>query len=116
MCVCRSGYEEEDVEAVGEVQSLLTCLLVKSSPMVQLGPFREHLLRVARALVRSASHSSPLGEAQLVRSWLFVGSFENLTLSQSFHFCGNLIPILNHSQTEEISAHVQSPMSHSNVQ
>jgi hypothetical protein len=27
--------------------SLLTCLLVKSSPMVQVGPLREHLLRIA---------------------------------------------------------------------
>ncbi len=33
---------------------LLTCLLVKASPMVQVGPLREHLLQVARALVQSA--------------------------------------------------------------
>ena len=50
MCV-QVWYEEEEIDAVGEVQSLLTCLLVKSSPMVQDGPLREHLFRVARALV-----------------------------------------------------------------
>ncbi len=63
-----------------------------------------------------SSFSSPLGAAQLVSSQLFVGSLENLTLSQSFHFCGNLIPVLSHSQAEEILAHVQSSMSLSNVQ
>ncbi len=63
-----------------------------------------------------SSRSSPLGAAQLVSSQLFVGFLENLTLSQFFHFCGNLIPVLNHSQAEQISAHVQSSMSHSNVQ
>jgi hypothetical protein len=61
--------------------------------MVQVRPLREHLLRVARALVQSARAFSirrlalsPLGAAQLVSSQLFVGSVENLTLSQSFHF------------------------------
>jgi hypothetical protein len=89
------------MEAVCEVQSLLTCLLVKSSPIVQVGPLREHLLRVACALVRSAWRSSPLGAAQLVSSQLFVDHFEKLTLSQSFHFSGNLIPVFNHSQAEK---------------
>ncbi len=83
--------------------------------MVQVGPLRERLPRVARALIRSA-RASPLGAAQLVGSQLFVGSFENLTLFQCFHFWGNLVPVLNYSQAEEISAHVQSSMSHSNVQ
>ncbi len=36
---------------------------------------------------------------------LFVGSSKSLTFSHSFHFCRNLIPVLNHSQTEEISVH-----------
>ena len=70
--------------------------------MVQVGPLKGHLLRVARALIRSL-----LGAAQLVGSQLFVGSLENLTLFQSFHLWWNLVPILNHSQAEEISAHVQ---------
>jgi hypothetical protein len=62
------------------------------------------------------SRASLLGAAQLVGSQLFVGSLENLTHFQSFHLWWNLVPILNHSQAEEISAHVQPSMSHSNVQ
>ncbi len=99
------------------LQYLLTYLFTWE--VVPHGPGRASQGTSAPGCSRShpvSSRASPLGAAQLVGSQLFVGSFENLTLSQSFHFCGNLVPVLNHSQAEEISAHVQSSMSHSNVQ
>jgi hypothetical protein len=70
-----------------KMKSLLTCLLVKSSPMAQVGPPREHPLRVA-----PRSHLGWIARAFLVRRGAtgqlsaFCRPPENSRILQSFSF------------------------------
>jgi hypothetical protein len=75
--------------------SLLTCLLVKSSPMAEVENIRFGVALCSHLVDSRAQF--PLCAAQLVCSQQFVSLPELLTYFHSFYFTRDLVPTVNHS-------------------